>query len=51
MFLAVYLHHTPVCFDNMLGRFFESGEYELPGDTEGYLIMMMFIHLPSATVR
>ena len=37
MFLAVYLHHTPVCFDNMLGRFFESGEYELPGDTEGYL--------------
>lgn len=37
MFLAVYLHHTPVCFDNMLSRFFESGEYQLPGDTEGYL--------------
>ena len=37
MFLAVYLHHTPVCFDNMLARYFESGAYSLPSDTEGYL--------------
>ena len=37
MFLAVYLHHIPVCFDNMLGRYFESGEYTLPSDPRGYL--------------
>ena len=32
MFLAVYLHHIPVCFDNMLGRYFESGDYTLPSE-------------------
>ena len=37
MFLAVYLHHTPVCFDNMLARYFQSGGYTLPSDTESYL--------------
>ena len=37
MFLAVYLHHTAICFDHLLGRFYESGDYELPGDSEGYL--------------
>ena len=37
MFLAVYLHHIPVCFDNMLGRYFESGDYALPSDPIGYL--------------
>jgi HD superfamily phosphohydrolase len=37
MFLAVYYHHTSVCFDHLLGRFYESGEYELPADVEKYL--------------
>ncbi len=37
MFLAVYLHHIPVCFDNMLGRYFESGDYSLPNTPEEYL--------------
>lgn len=37
MFLAVYYHHTSVCFDHLLGKFYESGEYQLPADTEGYL--------------
>ena len=37
MFLAVYLHHIPVCFDNMLGRYFESGDYTLPSEPNGYL--------------
>jgi uncharacterized protein len=37
MFLAVYYHHTATCFDNLLGRYYEAGEYELPADSEGYL--------------
>ncbi len=37
MFLAVYLHHTAICFDHLLGRFYQSGEYELPPDSDGYL--------------
>ena len=37
MFLAVYYHHTPICFDHLLGRYYESGEYELPATAEGYL--------------
>lgn len=37
MFLAVYYHHTPVCFDHLLGRYYSSGEYQLPSDSEGYL--------------
>lgn len=37
MFLAVYYHHTSVCFDHILGRYYESGEYELPADTEAYI--------------
>jgi HD superfamily phosphohydrolase len=37
MFLAVYYHHTPTCFDHLLGRYYEGGEYELPADSSGYL--------------
>ncbi|MEK7704614.1 MAG: HD domain-containing protein [Myxococcota bacterium] len=37
MFLAVYYHHTSVCFDHLLGRYYDSGEYALPGETEAYL--------------
>lgn len=37
MFLSVYYHHTAICFDHLLGRFYESGEYSLPADTESYL--------------
>ena len=37
MFLAVYLHHTPVCFDNMLASYFASGDYTLPSDAAAYL--------------
>ncbi|MEZ4269982.1 MAG: hypothetical protein R3C68_00620 [Myxococcota bacterium] len=37
MFLAVYYHHTALCFDYLLRRFYESGEYQLPGSSEAYL--------------
>ena len=37
MFLAVYLHHIPVCFDNMLGVTLGLGDYTLPGEPNGYL--------------
>lgn len=37
MFLSVYYHHTAVCFDHLLGRFYQSGEYRLPADTHSYL--------------
>jgi hypothetical protein len=37
MFLTVYYHHTSVCFEHLLGRYFESGEYVLPADSESYL--------------
>ncbi len=37
MFLAVYYHHTSVCFEHLLGEFYASGEYKLPADSEGYL--------------
>lgn len=37
MFLAVYHHHTPVCFDHLLGRFFAGGGYALPSDLQDYL--------------
>jgi HD superfamily phosphohydrolase len=37
MFLAVYYHHSPICFDHLLTRYFESGEYRLPPDSGGYL--------------
>ena len=37
MFLAVYLHHTPVCFDHMLEQFFKAEGYLLPSDTQSYL--------------
>ena len=37
MFLAVYYHHTPICFDNLLGKFYDSEHYVLPCDTESYL--------------
>lgn len=39
MFLTVYYHHTPVCFGEMLARYFETapGEYTLPSDVEAYI--------------
>lgn len=37
MFLAVYYHHIGICFDELLLRFYESGEYVLPSDAEAYL--------------
>lgn len=37
MFLAVYYHHTSLCFDHLLGRFYAEGEYTLPSDSEAYL--------------
>jgi HD superfamily phosphohydrolase len=38
MFATVYLHHTPVIFEKMLSKYFESsdGEFILPADTEKY---------------
>lgn len=37
MFLSVYYHYTPICFDSLLGRFYESGEYTLPAEADAYL--------------
>lgn len=39
MFLTVYYHRTPICFDRMLRAYFREapGEYEIPADTEAYL--------------
>jgi HD superfamily phosphohydrolase len=39
MFLTVYYHHTPVCFGEMLARYFDTapGEYTLPADVEQYI--------------
>ncbi|OGQ90073.1 MAG: hypothetical protein A2289_13520 [Deltaproteobacteria bacterium RIFOXYA12_FULL_58_15] len=37
MFLAVYYHHTAICFDNLLLKFLASGEYALPADSDAYL--------------
>jgi uncharacterized protein len=37
MFLSIYYHHTAICFDHLLGRFYDSGEYSLPGDSESYI--------------
>jgi HD superfamily phosphohydrolase len=36
MFLAVYYHHTPICFDYLLGKFYDTGEYVLPADSDAY---------------
>ena len=47
MFLAVYYHHTPICFDHLLGRFYDSGEYLLPSDSDAYL-QTDDVHLMSA---
>ena len=37
MFLAVYYHHTSVCFDHLLHKFYESNKYCLPADIDEYL--------------
>ncbi len=37
MFLSVYYHHTAICFDHLLGRFYDSGEYTLPSDAQAYI--------------
>ena len=50
MFLAVYYHHTGNCFDHLLTRFYESGEYVLPADSESYL-ETDDVHLISAMRR
>lgn len=39
MFLSVYYHYTPICFDNMLKHYYReaTGEYAIPADVEEYL--------------
>lgn len=39
MFLTVYYHRTPICFDRMLREYFKEspGEYEIPADPAAYL--------------
>lgn len=39
MFMSVYYHYTPICFDNMLRRYYaeSNGEYLIPSDIEEYL--------------
>ena len=37
MFLSVYHHHTPICFDHLLGQYFQTGAYRLPADGDAYL--------------
>lgn len=39
MFVSVYLHHTSVNFDHMLGRYYEEarGEFEIPAEPEAFL--------------
>jgi HD superfamily phosphohydrolase len=39
MFLSVYYHYSPICFDRMLRRYYAEsrGEYVLPADPESYL--------------
>lgn len=39
MFLSVYYHYTPICFDAMLQRYFKeaAGEYVIPSDIGEYL--------------
>lgn len=39
MFLSVYYHRTPICFDRMLKLYYREapGEYEIPSDPASYL--------------
>ncbi|MBN1960553.1 MAG: HD domain-containing protein [Deltaproteobacteria bacterium] len=37
MFLAIYYHHTTTCFEHMLGKFYETSDYQLPAHCEEYL--------------
>lgn len=39
MFMSVYYHRTPICFDRMLRLYYKEtpGEYEIPSDPEAYL--------------
>lgn len=39
MFLSVYYHRTPVCFDRMLRAYYEEepGEWQIPSEPEAYL--------------
>lgn len=39
MFLSVYYHRTPICFDRMLRLYYREtpGEYEIPSDPAAYL--------------
>lgn len=39
MFLSVYYHYTPICFDAMLQRYYReaAGEYVIPSDIVAYL--------------
>lgn len=37
MFLSVYYHHTAICFDYLLGRYYDSGEYTLPAEVDAYV--------------
>lgn len=40
MFLSVYFHYTPICFDHMLRWYYKDApdEYRLPSDPEKYLV-------------
>jgi HD superfamily phosphohydrolase len=40
MFVSVYLHHTSVNFDHMLGAYYleSPGEFEIPSDPEAFLL-------------
>jgi len=40
MFVSVYYHHTAICFDELLRRYYADshGEFEVPTDPEGFLI-------------
>jgi hypothetical protein len=37
MFLAVYYHHTSLCFDHILQQAYNANHFELPSDVEAYL--------------
>jgi HD superfamily phosphohydrolase len=37
MFLAVYYHHSTVCFDHLLGAWYQESQYQLPHEVQAYL--------------
>jgi len=54
MFLTVYYHYTPVCFGEMLARYFQTspGEYSIPADVEEFCRhddMLLWMRLRDST--